>query len=156
MTSRFLLQPPQCLAAARQQHTCFMRREELREEALSSCNPAGSCMRASIAQGQHACWCVTARTENHVLEFFPFSNTEDCVWSRRGFPPAVTQLKRVLDRMHADAAQREPRAASGPKTSLGALRDDKRLTPQQLQHPAAHLPRGGRPPAVLAPCTRLK
>ena len=88
-------------------------------------------MRASAAQGQHACWCATARTENRFLEFF--RNTEDCVGSFRGFPPAVTQLKRVLDRMHPTLPKENP-GSKWPKTSLGALRDDKRLTPDQLQH----------------------
>jgi hypothetical protein len=55
------------------------------------------------------------------------------VRSLRGFPPAVTQLKRVLDRMHPTLPKENP-GSRWPKTSLGALRDGKRLTPKQLEH----------------------
>ena len=50
----------------------------------------------------------------------------------RGFPPAITQLKGVLERMHPTLPKENP-GSRWPKSSLGALRDDKRLTPDQLQ-----------------------
>ena len=51
---------------------------------------------------------------------------------RRGFPPAITQLKKVLERMHPTLPKENP-GSRWPKTSLGALRDKKRLTPHQLE-----------------------
>ena len=51
---------------------------------------------------------------------------------RRGFPPAITQLKAVLERMHPTLPKENP-GSRWPKTSLGALRDRKRLTPHQLE-----------------------
>lgn len=50
----------------------------------------------------------------------------------RGFPPAITQLKGVLDRMHPTLPKENP-GSKWPKTSLGALKDGKRLTPEQLE-----------------------
>ncbi len=50
----------------------------------------------------------------------------------RGFPPAITQLKGVFERMHPTLPKENP-GSRWPKTSLGALRDAKRLTPDQLK-----------------------
>ena len=57
---------------------------------------------------------------------------ESCAVLRRGFPPAITQLKTVLERMHPTLPKENP-GSRWPKTSLGALRDRKRLTPHQLE-----------------------
>lgn len=54
------------------------------------------------------------------------------MYACRGFPPAITQLKGVLERMHPTLPKENP-GSKWPKTSLGAVRDGKRLTPEQLE-----------------------
>ena len=80
------------------------------------------------------------------------SPAEHMLHACRGFPPAITQLKGVLERMHPTLPKENP-GSRWPKTSLGALRDDKRLTPDQLQlllkicrEEGAHLQGGGLQP----------
>lgn len=50
----------------------------------------------------------------------------------RGFPPPVANLKRQIDASHPGLDKENP-GSLWPKTSLGALKDDKRLTPDQLK-----------------------
>ena len=57
---------------------------------------------------------------------------EICAVLCRGFPPAIMQMKKVLERMHPTLPKENP-GSRWPKTSLGALRDKKRLTPHQLE-----------------------
>ena len=50
----------------------------------------------------------------------------------RGFPPAITELKRALSEASPGLKAENP-GSRWPKTSMGALGDRQRLTPQQLQ-----------------------
>jgi hypothetical protein len=49
-----------------------------------------------------------------------------------GFPPQLTALKSALADAHGDALPKESPGSRWPKTSLGSVRDGKRLTPEQL------------------------
>lgn len=49
-----------------------------------------------------------------------------------GFPPQLAALKAQLSDAHGDALPKESPGSRWPKTSLGAVRDGKRLTPEQL------------------------
>ena len=49
----------------------------------------------------------------------------------RGFPPALVRLKQQLDRRHGSLPKENP-GSKWPKTSLGAVKDGYRLTPEQL------------------------
>jgi hypothetical protein len=51
---------------------------------------------------------------------------------RRGFPPALTQLKQQLSDTYP-ALPRENPGSRWPKTSLAALKDNQRLSPEQLE-----------------------
>ena len=50
----------------------------------------------------------------------------------RGFSPALTKLKEELSEQHPELPRENP-GSRWPKTSLGALRDDQRLTPGNLR-----------------------
>ena len=50
----------------------------------------------------------------------------------RGFPPPIASLKRQIEASHPGLDAENP-GSRWPKTSLGALKDDKRLTPDQLK-----------------------
>ncbi|KAK9866566.1 hypothetical protein WJX84_005361 [Apatococcus fuscideae] len=50
----------------------------------------------------------------------------------RGFPPPIVSLKRQIEASHPGLNTENP-GSRWPKTSLGALKDDKRLTPDQLK-----------------------
>ena len=50
----------------------------------------------------------------------------------RGFPPALAQLKQRLSDTYGSLPRENP-GSRWPKTSLAALRDDQRLSPEQLQ-----------------------
>ena len=52
-------------------------------------------------------------------------------WLRRGFPPAIVELKRAMGEA-APGLKPENPGSRWPKTSLGALGDRARLTPEQL------------------------
>jgi hypothetical protein len=49
-----------------------------------------------------------------------------------GFPPQLSALKSALADAHGDALPKESPGSRWPKTSLGSVRDGKRLTPEQL------------------------
>lgn len=49
-----------------------------------------------------------------------------------GFPPQLAALKAALADAHGDALPKESPGSRWPKTSLGAVRDGRRLTPEQL------------------------
>ncbi len=49
----------------------------------------------------------------------------------RGFPPALVNLKQQLSEHHPTLPKENP-GSRWPKTSLGALKDGTRLTPDQL------------------------
>lgn len=50
---------------------------------------------------------------------------------RRGFPPALAQYKSSLNSLCPELPKENP-GSKWPKTSLGALKDHQRLTPEQL------------------------
>lgn len=49
-----------------------------------------------------------------------------------GFPPALQQLKSCISQEFPGLPKENP-GSLWPKTSLGAMKDDRRLTPDQLQ-----------------------
>ncbi|CAK0786704.1 hypothetical protein CVIRNUC_009918 [Coccomyxa viridis] len=93
--------------------------------------PAGS--RPMLVRGGDELTMLIQRTPSSLLEPLTFFVSWQGVptLAYRGFPPAITQLKTVLERMHPTLPKENP-GSRWPKTSLGALRDRKRLTPHQL------------------------
>ena len=53
-------------------------------------------------------------------------------WQCRGFSPALTKLKEDINLQHPELPQENP-GSRWPKTSLGALKDGQRLTPDDLR-----------------------
>ncbi|CAL5222100.1 g4409 [Coccomyxa viridis] len=94
--------------------------------------PAGS--RPMLVRGGDELTMLVQRTPTSLLEpltfFVSWQGVPTLVF--RGFPPAITQLKGVFERMHPTLPKENP-GSRWPKTSLGALRDAKRLTPDQLK-----------------------
>ena len=95
-----------------------------------------SCFFLSAETMTPACLPATCSMSNMTARTLPCQrckgSTELVSHACRGFPPAITQLKGVFERMHPTLPKENP-GSRWPKTSLGALRDDKRLTPDQLQ-----------------------
>jgi hypothetical protein len=50
-----------------------------------------------------------------------------------GFPPQLASLKASLAEAHGEALPKESPGSRWPKTSLGCMRDGRRLTPEELQ-----------------------
>ena len=53
------------------------------------------------------------------------------IFACRGFPPALMRLKAAVSAAHPGLPRENP-GSRWPKTSLGAVRDKQRLTPEQL------------------------
>lgn len=86
------------------------------------------------------------RTDDSHLEYL-VQNTRSCVlrpfsffvsWqgvltlAYRGFPPALVCLKQQIGDYYSSLPKENP-GSKWPKTSLGALKEGRRLTPEQLK-----------------------